>query len=184
MHLDLDKWLAEKRNGEVLIEHIGDFSAEYIDNTIPMLEAKLSEYVEFDCIRKKIFHIFVECIQNLYNHIEPVGFAESLFKTDKPGVLILAKDGSFCRLTTGNFINGAKSEYLKNRIDHINSLTEAEVCALYRETISKDSFSEKGGAGLGMIDIARKTGNKLIYNFYETKNDKNVLFFSFDVYIS
>jgi hypothetical protein len=26
-------------------------------------------------------------------------------------------------------------------------------------------LSSKGGAGLGLIDIARKTGNKLVYHF-------------------
>ena len=37
--------------------------------------------------------------------------------------------------------------------------------------LNNKEFSEKGGGGLGMIDIARKTGSKYEYNFYPVGED-------------
>jgi len=34
-------------------------------------------------------------------------------------------------------------------------------------------LSEKGGAGLGFIDIARKTGQKLVYSFLKIDEEKS-----------
>ena len=148
------------------------------------MEEKLHEKVEFDSIRKKAFHIFIECAQNLYHHIEPISGIQKDYGSDKVGVILMTKDGSFCRITTGNFIQKSKSKILQAQIDRLNKLTEAEVKMLYRETINNKQFSEKGGAGIGMIDMARKSGNKLHCQFYTLKDNPEVLFFSFDVCIS
>jgi hypothetical protein len=38
---------------------------------------------------------------------------------------------------------------------------------LFKQQIKESSLSDKGGAGLGLIDIAKKTGSKLSYQFKE-----------------
>jgi hypothetical protein len=43
-------------------------------------------------------------------------------------------------------------------------------------------MSLKGGGGLGMIDIARKTGEKIGYNFLEI--DNKVSFFTLNIKIT
>lgn len=184
MVFELNKWLDNKREGDVIVEHIGDFTSAYIDSVLVDVESKLDEEVNIDNVRKKVFHIFVECIQNLYHHVEQIDGLEHLFGSRKMGAILLVRDGSFFRVTTGNFVSKDKEEMLRDRIEVLNSMTEAEVKALYRETINNMEFSKKGGAGIGMIDMARKTGNKLKYNFYEVMGKPDLLFFSFDVHVS
>lgn len=184
MVFELNKWLKDKREGDVIVECIGDFTSAYIDSVLMGVEEKLCARVDLDNVRKKVFHIFVECIQNLYHHVEPMDTLESEFGSDKMGAILLVKDGSFCRVTTGNFVSKDKEEMLRERIDSLNSMTESEVKLLYRDTINNKEFSQKGGAGIGMIDMARKTGNKLRYSFYDVKSDPDMVFFSFDVHIS
>lgn len=184
MEFDLNKWVNLKRTGSVLLEHVGDFTSDYIDTILPSMEEKLYETVEFDNVRKKTFHIFVECIQNLYHHIESIDVISNMFGTDRMGAIFLIKDGSFCRVTTGNFVRKTQVPTLKEHINKLNTLTEAEIKMLYRDTINNKSFSAKGGAGIGMIDMARKTGNKLQYQFYTVSTNPELLFFSFDVCIS
>jgi len=43
-------------------------------------------------------------------------------------------------------------------------------------------MSDKGGGGLGMIDIARKSGQKLDFNFLPVNN--NFSFFSLNIKVS
>lgn len=184
MEFDITKWTTLKRTGEVLLEHYGEFTPDFIDSIVPTMEEKLNQYVELDNVKKKVFHIFVECIQNLYHHVDPIESIKPEYGTNRLGAIILAKDGTFCRVTTGNFIHSSKRDFLKDAINKLNTLTEAEIKMLYRDTINNKSFSAKGGAGIGMIDMARKTGNKLQCQFYTVKDEPELLFFSFDVYIS
>lgn len=181
---DLNAWMKRKSTGSVLIEHVGSFTSEYIDSVLPAVEQGLNRFVDQENIRKKAFHIFVECIQNLYHHIEPNPSLMAEYGDDKLGAIVMTTDGSSCRVTTGNFIPREKKAILEKRINRLNDMGPSEIKQLYRDTINNQDFSSKGGAGIGMIDMARKTGNKLMYDFYEVKGNLGVVFFSFDVCIN
>jgi hypothetical protein len=56
-----------------------------------------------------------------------------------------------------------------------------ELKDMYKFILNHQRLSEKGGGGLGLVDIARKTGNDMEYTF-EKYNDDYV-FFNLDVYI-
>ena len=64
-------------------------------------------------------------------------------------------------IITGNYILSANVEALKSKLDRINLMSKDELKEYYKEILNNDTFSEKGGGGLGMIDIARKSGQKL-----------------------
>jgi hypothetical protein len=73
-------------------------------------------------------------------------------------------------------------EELKSKIDFINAMNGDELKAEYRKTLYKGDMSDKGGAGLGIIDIARRSGEKINYNFKQV--DEYYSFFSLEVKIS
>jgi hypothetical protein len=50
-------------------------------------------------------------------------------------------------------------------LEQVNSLDKDELTELYKKQIKEGRLSEKGGAGLGFIDIKRKTGRNLEYHF-------------------
>ena len=184
MKFEIDNWINVKKKGDIIVEHIGEFTTELIDSILPNMEKELNEKIELDSVRKKVFHIFIECIQNLHHHIEPINKIGDIYGTTRLGAIFLVIDGSFCRITTGNFIKKDIISNLKSRIDTLNSMTDNEIKMLYRDTINNKTFSEKGGAGIGMIDMARKTGNKLNYEFFDVEDAPDLAFFSFDVCIS
>lgn len=185
MEFDIDKWITEKETDKVILKHVGDFTSDYIDSVLPSMEESLNNNIENESIRKKAFHIFVECIQNLYHHIEPINDLLPIYNSNKIGAIVMVKEkNGGCKVTTGNFIKKEQEPYLKNKIDQLNKLTTDEIKRLYRETINNSAFSAKGGAGIGMIDMARKTGNKLNYQFLPVKGAPNMLFYSFDVTIN
>ena len=64
---------------------------------------------------------------------------------------------------------------LKRRIKRINRSSHEEIKELYKFILNHQRISAKGGGGLGLVDIARKTGNKLEYAFKEY--DENYSFF-------
>ena len=67
----------------------------------------------------------------------------------------------------GNFVTSDKIKYLKDKIDKINSLNQDELKDMYKFILNHQKLSAKGGGGLGLVDMARKTGNKLEYSFHD-----------------
>ena len=57
---------------------------------------------------------------------------------------------------------------LKDKIDKINSLSQDELKDMYKFILNHQKLTAKGGGGLGLVDIARKTGNKLDYKFHNS----------------
>jgi len=95
--------------------------------------------------------------------------------------MVVKEDVGFL-IQTGNYIENTSVTNLKERIDRINLLDEVELKMYYRDVLANGSFSDKGTAGLGMIDIARKSGNKLAYSFIPF--DEELSFFSLSVKIN
>jgi hypothetical protein len=60
-------------------------------------------------------------------------------------------------------------------------MTRDELKDMYKFILNHQRLSDKGGGGLGLVDIARKTGNRLDYTF-EKFND-SYYFFNLDVFI-
>jgi hypothetical protein len=73
-------------------------------------------------------------------------------------------------------------ENLKSKLIRINGMTKEELKEYYKEVLNNDEFSSKGGGGLGMIDIARKSGQKLNFQFVPV--DNNFTFFSLNIKIA
>lgn len=185
MEFDLNNWMAENKKVErVLIEHVGEFSPDYLESVLPSAEDALCSEPSLGKARKKIFHIFVECIQNMYHHIEPLDYVKKKYGSSKQGVLLVLKQADGCRIVTGNFIDKKREAQLRARVDELSGLSAEQIKALYLEKVSNSQFSDKGGAGIGIIDIARKTGNQIKYGFYPVVGEPNVVFYSFEVLIS
>jgi UDP-N-acetylglucosamine pyrophosphorylase len=83
---------------------------------------------------------------------------------------------------TGNYILNENIHGLKTRLDEVNSLNKEELKEYYKKVLNNGEMSLKGGGGLGMIDIARKTGEKLGYNFLEI--DNKVSFFTLNIKVT
>jgi hypothetical protein len=64
---------------------------------------------------------------------------------------------------------------LQDKLDKINELDKEGLKNLYKEIIKNNKLSDKGGAGLGFVDMARKSGRKLEYEF-EPINDSSSFF--------
>jgi ElaB/YqjD/DUF883 family membrane-anchored ribosome-binding protein len=62
-------------------------------------------------------------------------------------------------------IENEKIENLKKHLEKINSLDSEYLKKYYLEILEKGNISDKGGAGLGLIEMARKSGSKLEYDF-------------------
>ena len=171
MSFNVDEFYEMLKNGDVVVSYKGTITTEMINNTLESIESLMEGGEEGGKIRKKVYNVLVESLQNLYHHADEL--PEDLKGKLEPkfGILVIARQNNGYKITTGNFINSSKIKFLKDKIDKINSLSEEELKDMYKFILNHQKLSAKGGGGLGLVDIARKTGNKLDYSFQNYNND-------------
>lgn len=176
MSFNINEYYNTISQGDILLAYKGSITSELINEVLEAVEGKLEKDNEEGKTRKKLYNVLVESLQNLYHHIEETheGIDEDL--DPKFGILVIEKMGeSEYKVITGNFVAKIKTKFLKEKIEKINSLTREELKDMYKFILNHQKISAKGGGGLGLVDIARKTGKKMVYNFYPY-NDKYVFF--------
>lgn len=123
-------------------------------------------------MKKRVFYILVECVQNITRHQE-------IPEEDPPesdGIFFIQSFDELYNLSQGNLIINEQIESLKEKLDSINKLDKDELKAYYQTVLRETVISAKGGAGLGLIEIARKSGNKIRFKF-DPVDDKYSYFF-------
>jgi hypothetical protein len=184
MSFDVQEYYSKLNGGDVILAFKGSITTDLINNVLEEVETKLENVDEESKIRKKVYNVLVESLQNLYHHVEELPDALKMkdkFES-KFGILVIAKVQDTYKITTGNFVTSEKIKFLKDRIDKINSLSKDELKDMYKFILNHQKLSAKGGGGLGLVDIARKTGNKLEYTFQHYAED--YYFFNLDVFIT
>lgn len=155
----------------IMLSFKGEISSELLTSILHITETKLDRMQEEPKLKKKVYNVLVECLQNLYHHIDEMKPVPAMAKMPdeeaetKSAILMIGKEEGSYYIMTGNRILNENIDKFKARLDKINSMTKEELKTYYQEVLNNDEFSKKGGGGLGMIDIARKSGQKLVYNF-------------------
>jgi len=80
-------------------------------------------------------------------------------------VAMIKMEGEAFFLTTGNLIRNDHIDNLRSKLKLVNSYNRSELKDLYREILSKQTSSSDSTGAMGLVDIARKSGNKLTFVF-------------------
>ena len=160
---DFYKQLTDK---EMLLSFRGSVTSDVINQVLEDVEGKLAKANENGKIRKKLYNVMVESLQNLYHHVEDTHQNADGIE-GRFAIVVIEKNEKGYKITTGNFVGSNRIKPLKDKIDKINSLTPDELKDMYKFILNHQKLSAKGGGGLGLVDMARKTGNKLDYDFLE-----------------
>lgn len=179
MTFDLDLWYKDKIDEDVIFDYKGRIEDEDVTTILDSIERILKAKKESPKVFKKIFNILIELVQNLHHHGEVPSKLNVDYK--KFGVLILRDEGMQYRISVGNFIKIDGLKLIRDRIDQINTLSSEETRNLYRIILDNEQFSEKGGGGLGMVEIARKSDSDMEYQFLDYSSE--YLFLSIDVVV-
>lgn len=180
MEIDIFDYYRKMDRGSIILSYKGNVTSELLTSVLQIMESKMERLNEPVRLKKKVYNVMVEALQNLYHHLD---------RGQKNGadpfstvMFIIGKVQDEYSILTGNFINEEKKNLLKTKLDYINSLDEAELKEFYKNVLNNGIRSEKGGGGLGMIDIARKSGHKLEYNFKRIDTDH--FFYSLNIKIT
>jgi hypothetical protein len=148
----------------LILVYQGDFTQESTKSILAMAERNLDSSGEESSIKRKVFNVMVEALQNIVKHSDEL--VDGQIRSHAAIFLIGKEKNRYC-IMSGNPIRKENVGKLETALEHINALDKDGLKELYKEIIKNTTISEKGGAGLGFVDMARKSGEKIEYFFPE-----------------
>jgi metal-dependent amidase/aminoacylase/carboxypeptidase family protein len=162
MQITFDDAFTIIKENTILEYKIRERSKEKFGKIIAQVEEMSGKYAESKGIVRMLWFISIDLIQNVYKYGV---FDQWLFTNN---FMVSYSERVFV-LMTQNIIKSSETESVKKGIDAINSCFTGENCIDLLNRKYKDKLQERPmpteGASLGLIDVARKSENKLLYNF-------------------
>jgi hypothetical protein len=168
----------EMSENGISIVYLGEFHHQITKMFTSMAEDDMDRKDEEKSIIRKVYSVMVETLQNMAKHSDEI---TDKYNIGKGLFMIGNKDDSYYIITSNKVTNEKKVD-LEYAVKQVNSATKEELKDMYRKQIVGGKISDKGGAGLGLIEIARKTRNKLVYQFLPY--DEHTQFFLLKVEIN
>jgi uncharacterized protein DUF6272 len=165
-----------------IVDYNGLITQDSIVDIAKTIETALIDYGEIESKVRNIFLIIIEIMQNILNYsYSSIKLDNNKSQSNGSVKIICNQDTKIYNILSENIISLDKKESILSLINEVNSLDEVGLKMLYKERRRSKSNNHKCGAGLGFLDMARKSKNKIGIQFL--KNDENSLIFKLQITI-
>jgi hypothetical protein len=149
----------------IILNHIGIIQYETIGELIHTFKDQIHTRGIQTGTYKKILLVMIESLENIMKHSEscPAELAEP--SQSYTPVFSIRKNLSQFVISSSNPIKKYHIRDFKNKLDYLNTLDQQGLKDFYKKTITNGQFTNRGGAGLGLIEIAKISGKKITYEF-------------------
>lgn len=159
------------------------FNGPFSQGLIEEMGVALRSHLHSDSIASStasdIFAVYIELTQNIRNYARLHAISDEAGAT----VVIGRDDRDRHVLLAGNVVEPEDGHALQARIRDVAALDKAQLRAAYKEQLRRPrEDDDTNGAGLGLLDIARKSSEVLSCSLLPV-NSGNQLFFSIKVVI-
>jgi hypothetical protein len=155
---------------DIIMVYQGDFSQDFIKTVLSFTELKFNSEEIGNTLKRKIFNLMVECLQNISKH----QFEDKSKDPRLTSLFMIGYTDEDYLIVSSNPIYNRNIPKLKDLFDEVNSYDKDELKELYKKKRIENAFSASSGAGIGIIDMARKSGKKLEYNFQEINDEISI----------
>lgn len=162
--LELLEYYKKMCERNIVLDFQGAISQDMVVGMGELLKNKFSQEFGTANIVKRLFSIFIEMAQNIAHYS-----AERVFLNDQhgdvgAGIIVVTEEKINYAITSGNLVNKSSIPKIIEHCQRINRMDRRELRQLYKTQIKCTRKQGKRGAGLGLIDIARKSGNPIRYS--------------------
>jgi len=150
----------------------GSYNDDMTEGILELTEYNLDNFEGLTKLKKKISFLIVECFQNIVRHGE-IGTDYEI----PEGVFITRNIGNINYIASINYLNNSVVAPLQKTLERLKMLTKDELKSFYLDTLLNSNITEKGGAGLGLIELARKSTYPLSYEFEKIDDNLSAFYF-------
>lgn len=159
---------------DIILSFKGHLDYDVIGDLIAVLKERMKQRRTRFGLYKKVLTLMIETLENIIRYRAHFNEEGVLLDAYPPEFLIAIESGKVLIESVNAIFNPDIGE-LSKKLNQLNNMSEQELKDLYKETITDGKFSEKGGAGLGIIEMSKIADEKLEFGFH-TINDRISLF--------
>ncbi|WP_026999919.1 SiaB family protein kinase [Eisenibacter elegans] len=158
------------KQARMIVSYTGAVDGELIDLLIQLSEHRLSNTAIKKSTRKKVINILVESLQNIYHYTQAYQTLPEVY--DSPFVVLQEADDEIW-LHVGNYVDQDRAIFLAAKLAEIEVMSTDELQAYYVNRLASLSPPPdgEGGAGLGLIEIARKSAKRMHFALENTDSE-------------
>lgn len=171
---EVHKFMTEK---DILVAFTGHFDHQMINILLKNIREKLKGSMTEMANEQKVYCVLVECIENVSK------YASQNQVHSGGGMFMLCKSDTKYTVITGNPILNSHIPSLKAKLETVSKMNREELKLLYRQQIMSERETENN-AGLGIIDIAIKSGNQFQFNFKALTENTSFYHFQTEIEIN
>ncbi|NJK85614.1 MAG: hypothetical protein HC906_06275 [Bacteroidales bacterium] len=156
--------MPQKNGREIILSYTGLLKYDTIGQLINILKEKASFSGMKLVLYKKMLLVMIESLENILKYNEHFEKDKLIKEEYLPFFTIEHESGKYT-IFSGNAILNEDVPDLRDKLTLITSLDSDGLKKLYKHTITNGQFSQKGGAGLGFIEIAKIATEKIDFLF-------------------
>ncbi len=167
-------------NEKLSLAYFGVFNDQITKMLIDLCADSVSKTKHLSKLSRKASFLVAESFQNIIKHgiIEKDNISVIQYSKDFFQISILEDR---VVISSANVIEDSNVDKLNKNIDYINSLNSDELRNYKKERLVKGTLSEKGGAGLGLIEMVRKSGLPLKKHFISLTEGYSLVILNIEV---
>lgn len=153
--------------------YLGKFDNSVLGFATEIFKGHLSHTVESEGKKNKLSFLMIESFQNILRY----GLAGRAAEMTSGEVFIVRKHKGSYYITTGNYVENVNIGPMREKLERVNSLSPEDLKKLFMMTLQNKKISKQGGAGLGFMEMVRKTKEKLDFDFVELDDERSFFYF-------
>jgi len=140
----------------------GFFTNNIVITAIELIENNLVKHRSFKKLRHKLSFLMIESFQNITRYGDEPENKDDKYRKE---LFLVRNIKEHFYIVSANIIENTKIDYVQSKLKEVNNLEHTELNKLYQQVLTNNHFTDAGGAGLGFIEMVRKTKQKLEYDF-------------------
>lgn len=133
----------------VVFDHNGAVDHAMVEHLLGVAEQASLTAGDPVALRKRLFTVLVEGLENMHHH------GHEDFRDRAFALLTAGPDGY--RMMLGNVLPVATAALLAQRVGILNEMREEDLKELHLQLLSDQGRTGHGGAGIGLLTMARKS---------------------------
>jgi hypothetical protein len=149
----------------LLVSYSGTLGPEVTDSLLVLTERAAEAAGSNRKQTRRVGHVLIEALQNVGRH----GWVDS--NGDTPFFMAMELTPLGFQIQTGNVVDFDSASELRERLAAVNGMNRDELRKAYVETLCDGELTERGGAGLGLISMAKRAEGPLNYQFADFEGE-------------
>ncbi len=174
MPADLYKFKNDLEDMGVFFSFCGPVTQELLVEIGEILKLKMKLKEAHNNLIIKVFSMVVEMAQNIIHYSAERSFRDSPDKEVKQishGVIAVGYQSDHYFVLSGNVIHNSQVENLREKLSLISAMNKDEIRDYYRKQRRAGPGEGSKGAGLGLLEMARKSNRQIEFAFKKIDND-------------